>query len=437
MGREKKTDRTRRPDGTSSIYKGADGKWHGRVTVGVRDDGRPDRRHIERRSESETVKAVRELEKQRESGSVRSPGKAWTVEQWLTHWLDNIAVPSVRYKTANGYRTAVHRHLIPNLGAHRLDRIQPEHFEKLYVSMIGSGRSPGTAHQVHRTARKAFGEALARGRIMQNPVAIAKAPRVEEAEVEPFDADEIGNLLVTALGRRNGVRFILALALGTRQGETIGLKWSRLDRKDKALRIRKQLQRQTWRHGCDDPHKCGVKYHKTKPCKEGCKRHTRRCPPPCPTNCTDHARWCPKRWGGGLVEVDVKSRAGRRGIVLPDRLYDLLMSHEEQQAKEREQAGSEWEEGGWMFTQPNGRPLDPRRDQDDWKDLLSAANVREARLHDARHTAATVLLVLGVPERAVMEFMGWSNSTMAKRYQHITAGLRREIADRLNGYFWQ
>ncbi len=63
--------------------------------------------------------------------------------------------------------------------------------------------------------------------------------------------------------------------------------------------------------------------------------------------------------------------------------------------------------------------------------------MREARLHDARHTAATVLLVLGVPERAVMEFMGWSNSAMAKRHQHMTGGLRRNIADQLNEYLWK
>jgi integrase len=72
-----------------------------------------------------------------------------------------------------------------------------------------------------------------------------------------------------------------------------------------------------------------------------------------------------------------------------------------------------------MFAQLNGRPIDPRRDLEEWKALLREAGVREARLHDARHTAATVLLVLGFPERAAMEFMGWSNTAMAKRYQHI------------------
>jgi integrase len=94
------------------------------------------------------------------------------------------------------------------------------------------------------------------------------------------------------------------------------------------------------------------------------------------------------------------------------------------------------DEGGWMFAQPNGKPIDLRRDQYEWKALLQEAGVREARLHDARHTAATCLLLLGVPEPAVMDIMGWSNSAMVKRYAHVTARLRRDIADRLNSFFW-
>jgi integrase len=59
--------------------------------------------------------------------------------------------------------------------------------------------------------------------------------------------------------------------------------------------------------------------------------------------------------------------------------------------------------------------------------LLQEAGVRDARLHDARHTAATTLSLLGVPERAVMDVMGWSNAAMVKRYAHVTARLRRDI----------
>lgn len=137
-----------------------------------------------------------------------------------------------------------------------------------------------------------------------------------------------------------------------------------------------------------------------------------------------------------MVEVDVKSIAGRRGIVLPDQLHVLITEHREQQDRERVHAGTEWHDGGSMFAQPTGKPLDPRRDQYEWKALLEEAGVREARLHDARHTAATALLLLGVPERAVMDVMGWSNSAMVRRYAHVTGRLRRDIAERLNKFFW-
>jgi len=89
-----------------------------------------------------------------------------------------------------------------------------------------------------------------------------------------------------------------------------------------------------------------------------------------------------------------------------------------------------------MFTGPTGLPIDPRRDMEEWKELLAEAGLRDARLHDARHTAATVLLLLEVPDRAVMESMGWSDPKMLLRYQHVTDRIRRNIADRVEGLLW-
>jgi integrase len=336
----------------------------------------------------------------------------------------------------------VYRHLVPGIGEHWMDQIQPDHFERLYLLMqaprpTGKGLSPGTAHQVHRTARTAWGEAMRRKAITWNAVEMAKAPRIDEDEIEPFDADELEAIILAALRRRNGVRYVIGLALGCRQGEALGFRWDRLDRKRKVYRVRTALQRQKWQHGCDDPHRCGAKYHKTRPCKIDCKRHTRECPPLCPPDCVDHARWCPQRHGGGLVEVDVKSKAGRRSLALPVQLFDLIVRHEKVQQAEREHAGTDWHEGGWMFTGPTGQPLDPRRDLSEWHSILEDAGVRAARLHDARHTAATVLLLLGVDRRVVMDIMGWSTITMAERYEHVTPRLRHDVAEQLNRYFWK
>jgi hypothetical protein len=90
--------------------------------------------NVNRKTETKVIDAVRELEKQkqRDSGKVRKAGRAWTVEKWLTHWVENIAAPSVRRNTLVGYRAAVYGHLIPGIGAHRIDKLQPEHLEALY-----------------------------------------------------------------------------------------------------------------------------------------------------------------------------------------------------------------------------------------------------------------------------------------------------------------
>jgi integrase len=134
--------------------------------------------------------------------------------------------------------------------------------------------------------------------------------------------------------------------------------------------------------------------------------------------------------------AETKSRAGRRAIGLPVELVELLLEQRRRQANERLVAGQLWRDGGWVFATPLGEPVNPRTDYGEWKRLLTQAGVRDGRLHDARHTAATVLLLLGVPERAVMGIMGWSHSGMVSRYQHMTAPVRRDVAERVGVLLW-
>jgi integrase len=396
----------RKPNGASSIYLGKDGYWHGRVTVGVKDDGRPDRRHV-MGTQADVTRKVRALERERDGGGVRKAGSSWTVEKWLTHWVENIAAPFVRDNTIAGYRVAVNVHLIPGLGKHRLERLQPEHLERFYVRMMQNGSAPATAHQAHRTVRTALNEAVRRGHLSRNPATLAKAPRVPENEVEPYSVDEIRLLLKAALDGRNGARWAVALALGLRQGEALGLKWSDVDLEAGSLLVRRGRLRPRWAHGCGET--CGRKY----------------------------AGHCAQRRPLREETAETKSRAGRRVIGLPDELVGLLRAHRVEQDRERETAAQLWSDGGWLFATPTGGPLNPRTDWDDWKKLLARAGVRDGRLHDARHTAATVLLLLGVPERAVMSIMGWSHTAMAARYQHVTSPIQRDIASRVGGLIWQ
>lgn len=397
--------RTRQPNGTSSVYEGKDGYWHGRVTVGVRDDGKPDRRHVMRKSKADAIRAVRKLERDRDSATVQAPGRVGTVGEWLEHWVETIAAAVVRENTLAGYRVAIRTHLIPGIGAHRLDRLQPEHLEKLYARMIRNGSSPGTAHQAHRTLRTALGEAERRGRITKNPAALAKAPRVSETEVEPYSVDEVRRLLTTAAEGRNHARWAIALALGLRQGEVLGLRWTDVDLDTGTLLVRRGRLRPRYRHGCGG-------------------------------SCDKKAGYCPNRVADRPETDETKSRAGRRAIGLPDELVALLKSHREEQDRERDTAAQLWRDSGYVFTDERGEPLNPNTDYHHWKKLLRDAGVRDGRLHDARHTAATVLLILGVPERAVMGLMGWSTTAMAARYQHITGVVRTDVAQRVGGLIW-
>ncbi|GLW00289.1 tyrosine-type recombinase/integrase [Streptomyces lavendulae] len=404
MAEDKK--RTRQPNGRSSIYQGSDGKWHGRVTVGIRDDGTPDRRHVERKTRAEVTAAVRELEKQRDAKTVRKPGKGWTVRTWLTHWVENVAPLAVNDNTMVGYRVAVRKHLIPGLGAHRLDRLKPEHIETFYAKMQADGSKAATAHQVHRTFRTALNEAVRRGHLGKNPVQLAKAPKTGDYEVEPYSVQEVQRLLSAAQRHRNSARWAVALALGLRQGEVLGLTWDDVDLEGGFLVVRRSRHRPQYAHGCAEP--CGRKA----------------------------AGYCPQRRRTNPELATTKSRAGRRAVGLPDQLVDLLRNHLKAQEKERA-AAKRWQENRLVFPDEHGRSPSHRRDWAEWKALLAEANVRDGRLHDARHTAATVLLILGVPERAVMGLMGWSTTAMAARYQHMVDAVRTDIARQVDGLIWK
>jgi integrase len=109
---------------------------------------------------------------------------------------------------------------------------------------------------------------------------------------------------------------------------------------------------------------------------------------------------CPQRVNTRAATGRVKSKAGRRTIGLPPQLVALLQAHRAEQEQERRSAREIWPSEGWVFATPDGQPLNPNSDYYEWKRLLKEAGLREARLHDARHTAATVLQGCGVASDA-------------------------------------
>ena len=272
--------------------------------------------------------------------------------------------------------------------------------------MQNGGLSAGTAHHVHRTIRAALNEAVRRRHLPRNPAQLAKAPVLDEDDVEPYDVPEIQRLLEAAASRRNSARWAVALALGLRQGEALGLQWDSVDLDKATIRIRRSRLRPRYVHGCGGT--CGR--------------------PP---------GYCPQRKNIRADTGKVKSKAGRRTIGLPLQLVALLRTDQAEQQRERAVAGHLWHEGGWVFASSTGQPLNPNTDYHEWKWLVKDAGLREARLHDARHTAATVLLALRQPTPTVMSLMGWSSGSMAARYQHVTDAMRSQVASQVGDLIWQ
>ncbi|MFG1708687.1 tyrosine recombinase XerC [Nonomuraea sp. M3C6] len=202
----------KKPNGRSSIYLGKDGYWHGWVTVGIKPDGSPDRRHRMAKTEAEVTQKVSELEGNRESGQVIKPGRVPTVAEWMTEYLDVIcerlvASGKMAPRTLADYRSKNRHWIVPLLGRHRLNRLAPEHLDAAYTTMLAKGRSTSTVLKVHRILSRALKIAVRRGKITRNVTTLVEAPTAAETEIEPLSREEARRILDVAKTKRNGVRW--------------------------------------------------------------------------------------------------------------------------------------------------------------------------------------------------------------------------------------
>ncbi|WP_433436273.1 tyrosine-type recombinase/integrase [Nonomuraea sp. CA-141351] len=439
----------RKPNGRSSIFLGKDGLWHGWVTVGIKPDGSPDRRHRKGKTETEVTRKVRELENQRDSSRVSKAGRAPTVAEWMSEFLDVICERLVLSekmapRTLTDYRSKSRNWIVPLLGKHRLDRLAPEHLDTAYTTMLEEGLSSSSVLKVHRILSRALTIAVRRGRIARNVATLVDAPSAATTEIEPLTGEEARRILDVAKTRRNGARWSVALALGIRQGEALGLRWSYIDLNTGEIRAWFQIQRSEWQHGCNDPHTCGEKWHR-KACKKSCKehKHDRDCKKrshrcyrrPCLKDCTSHADKCPKRTGGGLI---FRQRKGKSKLTLqcPPALLALLRTHKKLQAAERLKAGEKWTDHDLVFTTQLAGPIERTEDWKQWKSILKQAGVRDARVHDARHTAATLLIEQGVHIRVVQEILGHTRVTTTERYTHVATLQMKDASNRMDQALW-
>jgi integrase len=393
----------RRGNGEGAIYETKDGRWRAAATL---PDGR--RKYVSAATRAEVAAKLRQVQRHVDDGlPVGTDGRAPTVETWMRHWLDNIAAHKVRASTLDGYRSKTDVRILPSLGRHRLDRLSETHVEQWQAALLADGLAPTTVLQCHRILSRSLTVAMQRRIVARNVCTLVDAPSGVREEVKPLSSADARAVLASAAGQHNEARWSVALALGLRQGEALGLAWDCVDLEAGTLTVRRALQRRRWAHGCETPKKCG------------------------------RAAQCPQRRGGGLHLVPPKSRAGRRVITLPKPLVDALKVHRSRQNGARLAAGEVWADAlegvALLFTSPIGRPIDPAADWKAWHALLRAAGVPRARLHDARHTAASLLLEKGVPARVVMEILGHSQISLTLgTYSHVAPVLQQEAADRMS-----
>lgn len=406
----------RRPKGEGTAPRlQADGRWRAELRAGTDAAGKRKRRVFYGETKKECALALRAAINDRDNG-ILIDGRPPTLGEWMHHWLENIAVTKVKARTMVGYRSYVRTWVDTSPVAKvRLDRLTPEHLEQLYQPMRAGRRSETTVSQMHRILSRALTVAVRRGRAGSNPAQRMDAPQPAPFEPDVLSPDDARKLRVQAEADPNGARWLVALALGLRQGEALGLAWDKVDLDAGLLHVHRELYSLPWQHGCPEDEKCGRR--------------------------ADH---CKQRHSGGRFVGTPKSDAGKRTLSLPTQLVDALRRHKELQIRTRAEEGPRWRgfvpENGpqlqLVFSQRNGNALQPSADWRAWKAFLKAASVPEVRVHDARHTAATLLLLMGVDGRVVMDMMGWSVASMLKRYQHVLDEMKVDAAKKVGDALW-
>ncbi len=395
--------------GYPKITEKADG-WHAWVTVGTKPNGRPDQRHVKRATKAAVEERVDELLEQRRAGQVVRPGKAITVQQWLEMYLDTVAPRRCDPSTVSDYRSKCKTWVYPVIGKTRLDQLQPEQLDDVYLLMDRAGKAPSTVLKTHRILTRAFEIALRRKMVGRNVAKLVDSPSTRPVEQRPLQLAEAKRVLAVAQHRRNPSRWSVGLGLGLRQGEALGLRWPYIDLDKQEMRVWWQLRRRGFEHGCAPA--CG-------------RRKAGNCP----------ERKLPMRAGeihleGGLI-LKAPKGTGKRTVPIPDQLAEELERHRAGQAVEQVLAGGAWAGLDLVYADPFGRPIDPGRDYEEWVEVLKLAGVDHARLHDGRHTAGTILLALGADLRTVQEILGHSDVRTTQVYTHVASEMARGATERM------
>jgi len=381
---ESRRRRGRRANGEGSVYQRSDrGTWVAQVPVGVNPDGS----YRFKRYSCETQVAAKAKLRTAQDALDRGAdlgAKTQTLGAFLDAWLADVVRRDAEPKTYEGY--AYTAGLIkPSLGKVPLDKLTPQHVQKLLNELLerggeaGTGLSPRTVQYARATLRRALGQALKWGLVTRNVATLVEPPKSRRAEVQPFTEQEVRVLLAAVRGDRLEALYAVALTLGLRQGELLGLRWEDVDLDRGVLRVRQQLQ------------------------------HMKRERP---------------------VLKGLKTRASRRDLDLPARLALHLRAHRARQQRERERKGDAWREHELVFPSAVGTPLTPRNLVRRFQEMLGRAGLPARRFHDLRHTAASLMFERGLEATTVQRVLGHTSIAVTNdTYLHLMPRAKRRSAE--------
>lgn len=351
--------------------------WIGVADLGV-VDGKRRRAKVYGKTQGEVQKRLTDILAKKGSGTLPKPGRL-TVADWLTTWLKGV---DVRPRTRESYELIVRKHIVPGIGSKPLAKLTASDVEQLLTERRRAGLSPRSVHHVRAVLRNGLRKAVRDRLVPYNVAAEADPPKVPQMEMQTLTPGQVKVFLGAVKGRRLEALYVTTLAIGLRQGEVLGLRWSDIDLEAGTLRVSRALQ---W----------------VRPIGE------RRSEP-------------------ALVEP--KSRTSRRGLSLPAVALEALRQHRAQWIDEQlhgQQPLNEWD---LVFVGPQGEPLNPKTI---WKEfhqeILVGAKLPLIRFHDLRHSCASLLLLHGVPARMVQEILGHSSISLTLgTYSHVLPGLREQ-----------
>ncbi|MET0716369.1 MAG: tyrosine-type recombinase/integrase, partial [Mycetocola sp.] len=336
-----------------------------------------------------------------------------TLEQWARYWFKHIVLVSKRPKTVASYRTAMEQYIIPKLGKKRLDQLTPAHVRSLHTYIIDTKKlSPTTAQGAHRVLSLILKAAEREGKIRKNVATLTDAPQTGPSTLVHLSPLHGSNILQIIRGDRLESLTQARLYTGARQGELLGLE---IDRVTDRIDLSWQLQRVRWEHGCGEPTGTETITREGKP---DLKRPTWACGRIRGTECPKRHVTFPRgsehrHLQGGLYLVRPKTKSGRRVIPMFDPLAGIL------ERRILAAGDSTKNPHGLVWTNPDGSPIDPSRDNKAWHDILDKAGVPRARVHDARHLNASMLLAAKVPPTVITKILGHSSFVTSEGYMNV------------------